>query len=277
MGHPAARTRRRRHGSGQREREAVVRSSALVWVRRAGMLRSSVGSVMDRHEQVISKTAWARWVKLVSDVKAAIVLLIVLSPVLLLAALAVKLTSRGPLLFTQERSGRNGNRFRIIKFRTMRGGRTPDPKELVPLDHPEITRVGRILRRFKIDELPQLLNVLRGQMSLVGPRPTLPDQVEAYDDFRKQRLLVRPGITGLAQVNGDTSVPWDERILFDIAYVRGCSFVMDLGIVFRTITALFVGEKRLTRTLEDTPYTRYVTRPAGYGEAAALREAADHG
>ena len=94
--------------------------------------------------------------------------------------------------------------------------RTPDPKELVPLSHPEITPVGRLVRRLKIDELPQLVNVLKGEMSLVGPRPTLPDQVAAYDDFRRQRLLVRPGITGLAQVNSNASVPWDERILFDV-------------------------------------------------------------
>jgi lipopolysaccharide/colanic/teichoic acid biosynthesis glycosyltransferase len=147
----------------------------------------------------------------------------------------------------------------------MRGGRRPDPKELVPLDHPEITAVGRLLRRFKIDELPQLVNVLRGEMSLIGPRPTLPDQAEAYDDFRRQRLLVRPGVTGLAQVNGNTAVPWDERILFDIAYVRRCSLLMDVGILIRTVWVVVAGEQRTTRPFHTTRYTRYVSPPNGYG------------
>ncbi|MFQ5414937.1 MAG: sugar transferase, partial [Phycisphaerae bacterium] len=176
----------------------------------------------------------------------------------------IKLTSRGPVLFAQDRAGRGGVVFRLYKLRTMRGHRTPDPKEIVPLDHPEITRVGYYLRRLKIDELPQLLHVVTGRMSLIGPRPTLPDQVAAYDGFRRQRLLVRPGITGLAQVNGNTRMSWDERILFDIAYVRGCSAVMDAGIALRTMAALVVGEARLARRFADTVYTAYVTPPPGY-------------
>ena len=126
---------------------------------------------------IVSTTIWARAGKRAFDVIVACLLLLALSPVLLLAALLVKLTSRGPLFFTQERAGREGVIFRVVKFRTMRGDRTPDPKELVPLEHPEITRVGRLLRRLKIDELPQLILVVAGDMSLVGPRPTLPDQV----------------------------------------------------------------------------------------------------
>ena len=143
----------------------------------------------------------------------------------------------------------------------MRGGRTPDPKELVPLDHPEITSAGRLLRRLKIDELPQLINVLKGEMSLVGPRPTLPDQVAAYDDFRRQRLLARPGITGLAQVNGNATVPWDERILSDIAYVRLCSFTMDLGILLRTVWV----------AAYDAPVPRHQIRTARHA-AGGLRQ-----
>ncbi len=214
----------------------------------------------------VSNTLWARGLKRVFDVILAIVLLVVLSPLLLIAAVAVKLTGRGPLFFVQERAGRERRRFRIAKFRTMRGGRTPDPKELVPLDHPEITPVGRVLRRLKIDELPQLVSVLKGEMSLIGPRPTLPDQVEAYDAFRRQRLLVRPGITGLAQVYGNTTICWDERILFDIAYVRRCSFAMDLGIWLRTLLLLLFGEARTAQPFEQTRYARYVSRPPGYDE-----------
>lgn len=219
---------------------------------------------MSNESSIVSRTVWARSGKRAFDLTIAGILLLVLSPILLLASLGVKLSSRGPLFFTQDRAGRGGTIFRVLKFRTMRGGRRPDPKELVPLDHPEITPVGRFLRRFKIDEFPQLLNVLRGEMSLIGPRPTLPDQAEAYDDFRRQRLLVRPGVSGLAQVNGNTAVPWDERILFDIAYVRRCSLAMDLGILIRTVWVVLVGEKRTTRPFNTTRYAQHVTPPKGY-------------
>lgn len=191
-------------------------------------------------------------------------LLVGLSPLLILTGLLVKMTSRGPLLFSQERSGRGGVLFRLRKFRTMHGHRTPDPKELVPLDHPEITPAGRLLRRFKIDELPQLFNVISGDMSLVGPRPTLPDQVERYDAFRRQRLLVRPGITGLAQVNTNASVPWDERILFDIAYVRQCGFLLDLAVLARTIWVLIAGDGNAVRTFESTRFAAHVEIPDDY-------------
>lgn len=216
-----------------------------------------------------SATFWARYAKRPFDVVIAIALLIVLSPLLILAGLSVKLTSRGPVLFGQDRSGRGGVLFRLRKFRTMRGHRTPDPKELVPLDHPEITPVGRFLRRFKIDELPQLVNVILGDMSLVGPRPTLPDQVERYDAFRRQRLLVRPGITGLAQVTTNASTPWDERILFDIAYVRRCECALDLAILARTISVSLVGETKTPRSFVSTRFEAFVEVPNGYRERSA--------
>ena len=215
---------------------------------------------------VTSDTVWARGLKRGFDIVGSLVVAIALSPVLLITILLVKLTSSGPLLFIQERSGVGGEPFRLFKFRTMRGGRTPDPKEIVPLDHPEITWVGRIMRRLKIDELPQLINVLGGTMSLVGPRPTLPDQVAAYDEFRRQRLLVRPGITGLAQVYGNSMASWDERILFDIAYVRRCSFMLDVSILFRTVLVIAVGERRMTRGFAKTRFRSVVAPPAGYGE-----------
>ncbi len=218
---------------------------------------------------IVSTGLWARGGKRAFDVLAALALPVLLSPVLLVAAVLVKITSRGPLFFVQERSGYLGKTFLIRKFRTMRGDRTPDPKELVPLNHPEITAVGRLLRRFKIDELPQLTSILIGHMSLIGPRPTLPDQVEGYDEFRRQRLLVRPGITGLAQANGNASVSWDERILYDIAYVRKCSLLMDLGILMRTAWVLVVGEKRTTRPFLDTRYAEYVNIPRDYPISAA--------
>ncbi len=201
---------------------------------------------------------WTRWGKRAFDVCGSVVLIAGLSPILLLAAALIKLTSRGSLFFIQERAGKNGEIFRLVKFRTMRGNRRPDPRELVPLDHPEITPVGRVLRRLKIDELPQLANVLRGEMSLVGPRPTLPDQVAAYDAFRRQRLLVRPGVTGLAQVFSSASASWDERILYDIAYARSCSAWLDTIILLRTILVILLGEARTTRRFSATQFARLI-------------------
>lgn len=214
----------------------------------------------------MSLTLWARGLKRGFDLIVALVLLIVLSPLLVVVGLFVKLTSRGPAFFTQDRGGLHGTRFRLIKFRTMRGGRTPDPLELIPLDHPEITPLGRFLRRSKIDELPQLFNVVTGKMSLVGPRPTLLDQVEAYDDFRRQRLLARPGISGLAQVYGNAMVSWDERILYDIAYVRRCSFTLDFHILTRTVLVVIAGERGKTRPFVESRFAQFVVQPVGYFE-----------
>ncbi len=219
----------------------------------------------------VSATIWARGGKRVFDAFAAAILLIILSPLLVIAAALVKLTSRGPIFFSQRRVGKNGVPFRLPKFRTMCADRTPDPKELVPLDHADIIPVGRFLRRFKIDELPQLTSVLKGEMSLVGPRPTLLDQVEAYDDFRRKRLLVRPGITGLAQVNGDTAISWDQRILFDIAYVRRCSLLLDMSILLRTCWAIPSGDQANPRPFDQTPYARYVTPPKDYEARSPTR------
>ncbi len=219
---------------------------------------------MAAEPQSVPRNFWTLAGKRAFDLLAALVLLLLTLPITLTAALLIKLTSRGPLFFVQDRGGRDGQVFRLPKFRTMRGDRKPDPKELVPLDHPEITAVGRIFRRMKIDELPQLFSVLFGDMSLVGPRPTLPDQVAAYDDFRRQRLLVRPGITGLAQVNSNASATWEQRILFDIAYVRRCGLLMDVGILLRTGWVVLAGEARTSRAFRTTRYAQYVTPPEDY-------------
>jgi lipopolysaccharide/colanic/teichoic acid biosynthesis glycosyltransferase len=219
---------------------------------------------MPGSEPIISRTLWARGGKRLGDVLITLVLLVLLSPVMILAALLTRLSGKGTIFFAQERGGKDGAAFTLLKFRTMRAGRQPDPKELVPLDHPEITRLGRWLRRTKIDELPQLFNVLKGEMSLVGPRPTLPDQVEAYDDFRRQRLLLRPGITGLAQVNGSVTLSWDQRILYDIAYVRRCSLLTDLGILLKTARVICHGEGWARRRFHDSEYAQSVDTPEGY-------------
>jgi lipopolysaccharide/colanic/teichoic acid biosynthesis glycosyltransferase len=167
--------------------------------------------------------------------------LIALSPVLvpvgLLLGLAVALTSRGPVLFRQERVGLNGERFQVYKFRSMVDGDNP----LVP-DPTRITRVGAVLRRWSLDELPQLLNVAKGEMSVVGPRPTVASQVERYTQDQARRLSVRPGLTGLAQVSGRNSLPWADRIDLDLAYVDSRSLRRDVGILVRTVSTVVTGE-----------------------------------
>lgn len=179
-----------------------------------------------------------------------------LSPVYLLTAIAVKATSPGPLLFRQERTGLFGKRFYPAKFRSMRTDHVHDTKETVPLAHPGITPVGRFIRRFKIDELPQLFCVLTGEMSLAGPRPTIPEQTERYNDFEKRRLLVRPGATGLAQVNSPASRPWEERIKYDVYYVQHLSFKLDAMILLKTVLVILLGEERFARPFDKTPYAR---------------------
>ena len=129
-----------------------------------------------------------------------------------------------------------------------------DPNEIVPLSHSGITTVGRILRRTKIDELPQLFSILRGDMALVGPRPTIMEQIREYDAFRRRRLEVRPGIAGLAQVNGNIALPWDERIRYDVYYVDHMSFGLDLLILFKGVLIIVLGEDFFARPFDQSPY-----------------------
>jgi lipopolysaccharide/colanic/teichoic acid biosynthesis glycosyltransferase len=152
-------------------------------------------------------------------------------------ALAVKLTSRGPVFFRQERVGWGGEVFQVWKFRSLVVGEHS-------LLHAQdaITPAGRILRRTSLDELPQLINVLRGEMSIVGPRPTVMSQVELYDARQRERLSVRPGLTGLAQVSGRNTLPWAERIDLDLEYVERQSALLDLRLVARTATTVVTGD-----------------------------------
>lgn len=155
----------------------------------------------------------------------------------LLCALAVKATSRGPVFFLQERVGMGGRPFTVYKFRTMVAGDNP----IFP-DATRVTSAGKWLRRFSLDELPQLINVWRGEMSIVGPRPTLAYQVERYSERQRHRLDVRPGLTGLAQVNGRNALAWDDRIELDLEYVRTQSLLVDLRIIARTVRVMLSGE-----------------------------------
>ena len=164
------------------------------------------------------------------------------SPLLGAAALAIKLDDGGPVFYRQRRVGLNGKEFELVKLRTMEvRAEHKGAGFAVNEGDPRITRAGRLLRRLSIDELPQLWNVVRGDMSLVGPRPTLAYQVARYTPRERRRLEVRPGITGWAQIQGRARVPWDERIELDVWYVENRSPWLDLRIIMRTPRALFAG------------------------------------
>ena len=178
----------------------------------------------------------------VLDVAVAGTGLVLTSPLLGLAALAVKLEDGGPVLYRQVRVGREGEDFELLKLRTMVvGAERMGAGFAVDQGDPRITRLGRFLRRSSIDELPQLWNVVRGDMSMIGPRPTLRYQVEQYDVRQRRRLDVRPGLTGWAQVHGRAALPWAERIELDLWYVAHRSPRIDLKILLRTPLALFGG------------------------------------
>jgi lipopolysaccharide/colanic/teichoic acid biosynthesis glycosyltransferase len=169
------------------------------------------------------------------DIVVSAVLLVLTSPVLLAAVVAVKLDSRGPAFYRQRRAGLRGEPFDMLKLRTMVDGAEHLGAGLaIDAGDSRITRVGAFLRRTSLDELPNLVNVLRGEMSLIGPRPTLPAQVAQYTARQRGRLAVKPGITGWAQVNGRASLPWSERIELDIYYVEHRSLRLDLRILART-------------------------------------------
>jgi undecaprenyl phosphate N,N'-diacetylbacillosamine 1-phosphate transferase len=184
-----------------------------------------------------SKVSIYQHIKLVMGLACAGLGLILLFPVFLVIGLLIRLDSTGPVFFRQERAGKGGVPFRIFKFRTMYVA--PDPtRGFQTVGDPRITRVGRWLRRLSLDELPQLINVVRGEMSLIGPRPALPYQIERYDSRQRRRLDVRPGITGWAQVNGRNALSWEEKIEFDVWYVDRCSPRLDLRILLRTAGAM---------------------------------------
>jgi lipopolysaccharide/colanic/teichoic acid biosynthesis glycosyltransferase len=177
------------------------------------------------------------------DVLIAATALLVLSPLLLAAMIAIRLEGGGPAVYRQRRVGRGGREFELLKLRTMRGGSDPvGVGTAVGGDDPRVTRVGRVLRRTSLDELPNLVNVLRGDMAIVGPRPTIPAHLEHYRPHQHRRHAVRPGITGWAQVNGRIGISWGRRIELDNWYVEHRSLRLDLTILARTIKQVIGGE-----------------------------------
>jgi exopolysaccharide biosynthesis polyprenyl glycosylphosphotransferase len=178
--------------------------------------------------------------------------LLLLSPVLVTVAIAIKLTDKGPALFTQTRVGKDGTPFKIYKFRTMVVDAEARLAELMPANDldgvlfklrrdPRITPIGAKLRKYSIDEFPQLINVLKGEMSLVGPRPALPSEAAKYVDHVHRRLVVRPGLTGMWQVNGRSELSWEESVRLDLRYVENWSFALDLQILWKTIAVILKG------------------------------------
>lgn len=183
------------------------------------------------------------------DLVISLVLLILTSPVFILATVLLYFANDGKIFFIQPRPGLNEKIFKIIKFKTM-NDRKNDNGELLP-DKDRITTIGSIIRRSSIDELPQLINVIKGELSLIGPRPLLVEYLPLYNDFQKRRHEVSPGITGWAQVNGRNTISWKQKFEFDVWYVENTSFLLDLKIIYFTIIKV--------TSLEGINYTTHVT------------------
>lgn len=182
----------------------------------------------------------------------ALLAIIILLPVFVCLFLIIKITSRGPAVFKQIRAGKNGKPFAFYKFRTMKLDVEPFGPSPKSGEDPRLTKIGIFLRKYSFDELPQLFNVLKGNMSLVGPRPLYVSQIAEWNDEQRKRLLVKPGITGLAQINGRGELTIEEKLAFDVEYVKEFSFMLDVKIILITILQVLTGksiyEKRYSRT-----------------------------
>lgn len=190
---------------------------------------------------------WSLKIKRCIDVMVSFILLMMLSPLLVATAIMIMVTMPGPVFFMQDRIGHKGRPYSIFKFRSMKVDKDAETNFAFDKDAERLTAFGRLIRRLKIDELPQLLNVLKGDMSLVGPRPTIEQQVREYDDHQRRRLDMKPGMTGLAQVNGNASLTWDERIEYDVHYISRFSLFLDMWILLKTALIVLLGEERFKK------------------------------
>jgi lipopolysaccharide/colanic/teichoic acid biosynthesis glycosyltransferase len=191
---------------------------------------------------------YAGFFKRIIDILVSMIFAICVAPLLLISAIGIKISSTGPIFFLQKRIGKGGNEFLIYKLRTM----VLDPSRISGQTYnsdPGVFLFGKILRRLKIDELPQIFNVIRGDMSLIGPRPCLRETFSEMPEWAKRRFLVAPGITGLAQVSGNVALTWEERWIHDAYYVERLSFILDLKIIIKTIFVIIFGEEQFKRYL----------------------------
>jgi len=186
------------------------------------------------------------------DIAVSLLVVVILLPVFVVIVIAIKLSSKGPAIFKQERAGKKGKPFIFYKFRTMKADVDPFGSSPKTGDDPRLTRVGKFLREYSLDELPQLFNILKGDMSIVGPRPLYVSQMAEWDERQKKRLLVKPGLTGLAQISGRGELTREEKLELDVKYVETTGFWLDLKIILATIAQVFgrrnIYEKRYSKT-----------------------------
>jgi lipopolysaccharide/colanic/teichoic acid biosynthesis glycosyltransferase len=231
-------------GSGAGRAEPTAVTTDLVVIPGTPDVRSDRG--------LTHAKAWERFVKRAIDVVGGVLLIVLLAPILVVTAIAIRVSSRGPMLFVQVRVGKGGRTFRMLKFRSMRRQAHDDRDHVIHLnevsgpvfkirDDPRLTRVGRLIRKLSIDELPQLMNVIAGQMSLVGPRPPLPEEYATYDPRARRRLSVRPGLTCIWQVSGRSDLDFRRWVDMDLEYIDTWSFGQDLKLLLLTIPAVLSG------------------------------------
>jgi lipopolysaccharide/colanic/teichoic acid biosynthesis glycosyltransferase len=231
---------------------------------------------LKRNGPITPKPLFDKFTQLV-DIAIAVIVLILAGPVMLLISLAIKLYDRGPVFFWQERLGKNGVPFKIIKFRSMvPNAANIGAKLRIVKDDQRITPIGRILRESHLDELPQLFNVLKGEMTLVGPRPALTFQRDYYEQWEMTRLCVTPGMTGLSQISGGNELNWDDRIIIDAYYVRHRNVLLYFKILLLTIVQLFYKQGVYTKESTVQGWTRPV--PDWYRDnTTPLATMASHG
>jgi len=231
----------------------VVDLRNVIDLRRLEQVQGHERVYLEAGEGILGAPLWGRQIKRFVDIVAAVFFLIVLSPIMLIAAVAVKLTSPGPIFYIQERVGKGGEVFRFAKFRSMLNGAHTQRDDLGHLNEvdgpifkikndPRITPVGRFMRKYSIDELPQLFHVMTGKMSLVGPRPPLPAEVATYSAWHRQRLLVRPGITCIWQVSGRSDLDFETWVSLDIEYIQTWRPWLDFVILLKTVPAVITAK-----------------------------------
>lgn len=190
---------------------------------------------------------YKRYFKRALDVIIGVVTLILLLPLFIIVGVLIYISSEGSIFYSQERIGKNGELFKLHKFRSMYTNKSFSVNTQVFKNDKNVTTIGKFIRRFKIDELAQIINVINGDMSIVGPRPVLPAVEEHFDENALHRLTVRPGLTGQSQVNGNIHLPWKERWVFDRKYVENISFINDLKIIFKTFAVVLLGEEKFKK------------------------------